>query len=243
MGNGVVAALRTLWKAVLRLGSREPLLLVMAALAASALWAFVELADEVMEGETRAIDRAILLAMRTPGDPSDPVGPAWFEELMRDFTALGGIGVSSLLVAAACGFLLLRRKRRTALLLFVATSGGVLLSLLLKIGFERPRPDLVSHGSLVYTASFPSGHSTIAAVVFLTIGALLARMQPNPVLKIYILSLAGLATVLVGISRIYLGVHWPTDVLAGWAIGSAWALLTWLVALYLQTRSRIERDG
>ena len=131
----------------------------------------------------------------------------------------------------------LQVRRRLA-----AVGGGIVLSSLLKAGFERPRPELVPHGSLVYTASFPSGHSMMAAVVYLTLGALLARAQPRRRLKVYLLALAVLVTVAVGISRVYLGVHWPTDVLAGWTIGGAWALLWWAVALGLQRRGRIEPE-
>jgi undecaprenyl-diphosphatase len=119
----------------------------------------------------------------------------------------------------------------------------MLLSTLLKMGFDRPRPDLVPHGALVYTASFPSGHATLSAVVYLTLGALLARVQPRLVLKLYLLGLAILLTVMVGVSRVYLGVHWPTDVLAGWAVGAAWALLCWATALWLQRRGRVEGPG
>ena len=116
------------------------------------------------------------------------------------------------------------------------------LSTLLKIGFDRPRPDLVPHEAIVYTASFPSGHAMLAAVVYLTLGALLARVQPRRLLKLYLLGLAILLTVAVGASRVYLGVHWPTDVVAGWAVGAAWALLCWAAALWLQRQGRVETD-
>lgn len=91
------------------------------------------------------------------------------------------------------------------------------------------------------TWSFPSGHATMSAVTYLTLGALLARMQPHPALKAYLLSIAVSLTLLVGMSRVYLGVHWPTDVLAGWCLGSAWALGWWLVAVRLQRRGRVEK--
>jgi undecaprenyl-diphosphatase len=116
----------------------------------------------------------------------------------------------------------------------------MLLSTLLKLGFERPRPDLVPHAVVVYTASFPSGHAMLSAVTWLTLGALLMRVEPRRRVKAYVLALAVLTTLLVGASRIYLGVHWPTDVLAGWCIGAAWALMCWLAALWLQRRGRVE---
>ena len=237
-------AASALWHAPLgRLARREFALLLALALAAAAIWGFAELADEVMEGETHAFDEQILLALRSPTDRSDPLGPSWLEEAMRDFTALGSVGVLSFITLAAAGFLALQRKTHAALFVLVAVGGGQLLSTLLKIGFDRPRPDLVPHGSVVYTASFPSGHSMMAAVTYLTLGALLARVQPRRRLKLYLVALAIILTVAVGVSRVYLGVHWPSDVLAGWAIGAAWALLCWAAALWLQRRGEVESEG
>jgi undecaprenyl-diphosphatase len=109
--------------------------------------------------------------------------------------------------------------------------------------YARPRPDLVPHLSPVYTSSFPSGHSLIAAVVYLTLGSLLASVISRPMLKVYVLSVAMLLTTAVGLSRVYLGVHYPTDVLAGWLAGLVWALLCWLVARVLQRRGRVESES
>jgi len=217
-----------------------PILLIML-LVAGAIWGFIELADEVSEGSTAAIDRQLLLLLRNAQDPDLPAGPLWFQEMMRDFTGLGGTAVLTLITLSATGFLLLEGKRHAALLLVVAVFGGMLLSQLLKAGFDRPRPMLTPHGSYVVSASFPSGHSMLSAVVYLTIGALIARLRPNPRVRVYVLVLSALVTIIVGISRVYLGVHWPTDVLAGWAVGAAWALLCWLVALFLQRRGSVER--
>lgn len=234
--------LRHFLEQMIRLGSREPLILVVVLLVAAGVWGFAELTDEVIEGETHAFDKAVLLAMRTSDDLSDPVGPGWVEEMGRDLTALGGVTVLTLITLAVIGFLLLQGNGHIALLVLLATGSGTLLNNILKLGFDRPRPELVSHGSIVYMASFPSGHAMMAAVVYLTLGALLARVQANRALKAYLLSLAVLLTVLVGFSRIYLGVHWPTDVLAGWIIGSAWALLFWVIALWLQQRGNIKQE-
>lgn len=205
-------------------------------------WAFVELADEVMERSTRQVDRAVILAMRSPDDVTDPLGPPWVEELGRDITALGGNGYLALLTLVVVGYLYLDRKPHAAWLVVVAVGGGFLLSTGLKELFDRPRPDLVPHGSFTYTASFPSGHSMLAAVTYLTLGALLARLHNRWTLKIYLLATALLFTLLVGVSRVYLGVHWPTDVLAGWSAGAAWAILCWTVARFLQRRGRVERE-
>jgi undecaprenyl-diphosphatase len=221
----------------------ELLPLIALVVVAGGIWIFAELADEVKEGGTRQIDTRILLALRNPADRSDPLGPPWVEETERDFTALGGVAVMSLLTLGVCGFLLIDGKDRAAVLVLIAVGGGLLWSTVLKHGFERPRPDLVPHGSYVYTSSFPSGHSTMAAATYLTLGALLARVQRRRRLKAFLLGFAILITLLVGVSRVYLGVHWPTDVLAGWTLGGIWALICWLLARWLQRRGQVETDG
>lgn len=208
--------------------------------AALGLLAFAFVADEVVEGETHAFDEAVLLAFRVPGDPADPIGPRWLEIVMRDVTALGSTTVLTLITLAVAGFLVVDRKRAAALFVLVATAGGGLLSYLLKLGFDRPRPDLVAHLVDVSTLSFPSGHAMGAAVTYLTLGALIVRTESKRRLKAYVLAVAVGLTLLIGFSRIYLGVHWPTDVIAGWCAGSAWALLCWIVVLLLQRRGQVE---
>lgn len=226
-----------------RLAWQELEILVVLLLVAAGMLGFVALAGEVSEGETRAFDEALLLALRTPGDRSDPLGPGWFEEMMRDFSALGGHALLGLLTLWILGYLAIQRQYRAACLVLASVVGAMALSTVLKLGFQRPRPDLVPHGSIVYTASFPSGHSMLSASVYLTLGALLVRLQPRRRLKLYVMSLAALLTLLVGVSRVYLGVHWPTDVLAGWTAGAAWALSCWLVALILKRRGRLETSA
>lgn len=221
----------------------ERSVLVALAVSLGGLFAFVSIADEVIEGSTRGFDTYVLLLFRAPGDPSDPLGPRWFEEMMRDFTALGGMGVLTLLTLFVTGFLLMSGKRRSALLVLGAVAGGTALSNALKYAFDRPRPDLVPHGMEVYTLSFPSSHAMMSAVVYLTLGALLARTQSPVRIRLYLIACAALLTLLIGVSRLYLGVHWPTDVLAGWAVGSAWALLSWLLAVRLQRTGPVEAPG
>lgn len=211
------------------------------ALAAAFLLAFISIVDEVLEGETRAFDEAVLLAFRSAADHADPIGPWWLEVMFRDFTVLGGTAVLTLITLVAIGYLLINRQRDAALLMLIAVAGGTMLSHVLKLGFERPRPDLVAHLVDVQTLSFPSGHAMLSAVTYLTLGALLARVQARKRLKAYVLGVAVLLTLLIGLSRIYLGVHWPTDVLAGWAAGAAWALGCWVVAAWLQALGRMER--
>jgi undecaprenyl-diphosphatase len=202
----------------------------------------LELASEIGEGETHAFDQSILLFFRNPADLADPIGPWWFEQMMKDITSLGSTAVLTLITIGALGYLLIERKYHAALFLLAAIGGGTLLSTMLKMGFDRPRPDLVAHGAQVYSASFPSGHALMSAVAYLTLGALLARVQPRRRLKLYFLGVAIVLTLLIGISRVYLGVHWPTDVLAGWCLGAAWALSCWLIAIWLQSRGDIEGD-
>jgi undecaprenyl-diphosphatase len=154
----------------------------------------------------------------------------------RDLTALGGNAILTLVTVAAALFLWMARRPRSVALLVVAVAGGQLLSLALKSGFARPRPDLVPHETFVYTASFPSGHAMMSAVVYLTLGALLARVLPRGRMKLLVVACAVTATVLTGVSRVYLGVHWPTDVVAGWAVGASWAMGCWIAADALDRR-------
>jgi undecaprenyl-diphosphatase len=228
---------------VLSVARREVVLIAALLVMAGAFWAFLSLADEVTEGETAAFDRTVLLALRDPANLADPWGPIWLQEIARDITGLGGMPVLTLVTLMVFGFLLIARKRGAALFVAVSVAGGMLLSSLLKIGFDRPRPDLVPHEVHVYTLSFPSGHAMLAAVTYLTLAVLILRVTPRPRLKAYVLAVAVLLTMLIGLSRLYLGVHWPTDVLAGWSIGAAWALACWVVALWLQRRGAVEKAG
>jgi len=210
--------------ALRRLLSIERALLATLLVLGAALFAFFKLASEVVEGDTMAFDRAILVAFRSAADPAVPIGPRWLAEAMTDVTAFGSLPGLLLVTAAAAGYLLLSRRARTALFVLAATGGGLALGALLKLAYARPRPDLVPHLVDVASASFPSGHATDSAIVYLTLGALVARSVPQRGLRVYILSVAILLTLLIGVSRVYLGVHWPSDVVAGWTIGAAWAL-------------------
>jgi undecaprenyl-diphosphatase len=210
-----------------------PRALVPIILIGAAAWAFIAILDEVSEGDTRAIDTAIILAFRVPGNPADPIGPSWLEESVRDVTALGSAPTLVIAVLAVAGFLALAKAWRVAIFTLLACGGGLALSSLLKYTIDRPRPELVPHGNQIYTSSFPSGHSMMSAVVYLTLAALVARVLEKKRLKGYTLGVAVMLTLLVGVSRIYLGVHWPSDVLAGWSAGAAWALGCWLVARWV----------
>jgi undecaprenyl-diphosphatase len=207
---------------------------------ATLCWGFLHLASEVGEGETYSLDMAILMAMRDAHNPKDPIGPPWFEEAVRDVTSLGSTTVLMLFVLGVVGLLIMSEAHGAAVLVFFSVIGGIVVTVLLKQAFERDRPDLVLHAAQVFSTSFPSGHATLSAVTYLTLGGLLARVQPHRGLKIYVLAVAVMLTVLVGVSRIYLGVHWPTDVVAGWMVGSAWALACWMLARRLQQQGKVE---
>jgi len=222
------------------LGRAEIWILVSLAVSAALILGFVGIADEVLEGETQDIDMAVLQALRAAD--GTPLGPGWINEAMRDLTALGSFSVLGLMVIAVLGYLLLTGKRVMALLVLVSVIGGTLVSSVLKELFSRPRPSL-EHAAEVFTASFPSGHALISTVTYLTLGALLARVQASARLRVYIIGIAVLLALVIGLSRLYLGVHYPTDVLAGWCLGAAWAGLCLAVAAWLQRRGTAEQPG
>jgi undecaprenyl-diphosphatase len=218
----------------------EPFVLIMLAVCAAALWGFIKTADAVFEKETQSFDSWMLTALRDPANPADPIGPSWMQEAARDVSALGGFTWITFATLVVAGYLLIDDKTHMSVFLVAAIASGALLSMLLKHHYARPRPDLVPHLSQVYTSSFPSGHSMLAAVVYLTMGSLLASVISNRTLKVYVLAVAVALTTAVGLTRIYLGVHFPTDVLAGWLAGLVWALFCWLIARMLQRRGRVE---
>lgn len=204
--------------------------------------AFVALAGEVLEGDTQRFDERLLAAFRDPVHPERPIGPGWLPGAAVDITALGSAVVLGLAVVAIAGFLLLQGSWRSALFVVAASSGGWVLNHVLKEIFGRARPDVVPHLREVMSLSFPSGHAMTSAAVYLTLGALLMRIAKRPLTKFYCMGAAMLLTALVGASRVYLGVHYPTDVLAGWLLGLSWAILCWLVERALERRAGLKRE-
>jgi len=202
------------------------------------LFAFGVIAQNVIAGRSFALDRRIILALRDPANPAIPLGPAWLQEAARDLTSLGSIIVLAIMTLSFSGYLALARKYAAAWLTIVAVCGGIVLNDLLKAAFTRPRPDLVYQAVRVFTSSFPSGHAELSATAYLTIAAVLAQNQSSFKIALYFIALAALLTMLIGISRIYLGVHYPTDVLGGWCIGAAWALICWAFLALLQHRDQ-----
>jgi undecaprenyl-diphosphatase len=185
------------------------------------------LAFEAIDGSTAGFDAAFPLALRNPADLNDPIGPAAFEEFMCDFSALAGIGILTLITAAGCGLMWLQGRHRTAPYLLVRVVGGAILGCAFKMLIDRPHPHIVPHATHVGIASFPSDHAMMATVDYLTIAAPIADTQFRRGLKANVLGLAIGLTLLVGVARVYLGVHFPPDILAGWALGSAWAMACW----------------
>lgn len=207
------------------------------------LLGFGLLADEVMEGATTAFDNRIILALRNGNDLSNPIGPAWLQSMARDITALGSVVVLWIVLLAVVGYLFLAGKKVSAWLMLAAVLGGTALNSLLKLGFARPRPDLFIQSAKLLTSSFPSGHAALSAITYLTLAALLARTTASGRIRSYFIAIGILITLSVGVSRVYLGVHYPTDVLAGWCVGSAWALGCWAIFSLMQQQGKAEPPG
>lgn len=224
-----------------RLAPADSRALLALALVIAGVVVFMRLAAYVAGDTPGEFDVRLITALRNPADLSDPIGPGWLEEAMRDLTALGGSIVLLIVSCAAFAFLFMAGKSHAAYLLAASVIGAMLLSQLLKFGISRPRPELVPHGTRVYTQSFPSSHAMMSAAVYLTLAALLARTQRLARVRIFIIAIAAFITALVGASRVYLGVHWPTDVLAGWVGGAVWAILCWIVMYWLQRRGNVEK--
>lgn len=203
---------------------------------------FVILASEVVEGDTQGLDVKVLQALRNSTDPSKPIGPEWLAFSVADITALGGFTILALVVGIVVGFLCLQTRYRTALFVTISAVSGEILNFALKHTFNRPRPTVIPHLQIL-SPSFPSGHAMESAIVYLTLGAVLMRVVERRATKIYAFGIAVLLTVLVGLSRVYLGVHYPTDVIAGWIVGFMWASIWWLVARLFERRTiEEERD-
>jgi undecaprenyl-diphosphatase len=192
--------------------------------------AFLEIAEEVAEGDTASLDRAILYAFREPENPAEPIGPDWLDMAAMDITAFGSAIGLGLIVFLVAGLFLSLRRWREAFMLVAAPLTGVAISQGLKLLFARERPDSIVRAVEVVNASFPSGHAMLSAVTYLTLAALVERFTASRRVQLYAMAAGVFITLLVGMSRVYLGVHWPSDVLAGWCIGAAWAIAWWLAA-------------
>ncbi len=233
------------WPRWRKLERRELTWLLVGLVACVLLFGFFKLASEVFEGETTTLDTRVLTALRDPADPSRPIGPAWLEFAMLDLTSLGSPTVLGLVVVGVVGFLLLQGRYHTALVVFVASIGGELANSTLKDAFMRPRPSVVPHLREVVSTSFPSGHAMESAIIYLTLAAMLMRISERRLTKIYCLAVGVLLTLLVGVSRVVLGVHYPTDVIGGWILGFVWASFCWVVEQRFESVTGVkeERDA
>ena len=231
---------RAVRRAVRWVTGQEAVVLLAALGIMLSLTVFAKTAAEMREGDLQDFDDGVLRMVRSPDDPSVPIGPTWLIQAAIDVTALGGTTVLALFLTIVVGYLALESRYDAVVVVVIATAGGGLLGEALKWWFARARPQIVPHLVNVGSASFPSGHSMLALVTYLTLGALLARFVQRRRTRTYCITVSLLLSLLVGLSRVYLGVHYPTDVLAGWSVGLAWALLCWLVARYLQYRGSVK---
>lgn len=202
-----------------------------------AIWGFLALTGEVREQETTLFDRTVLLAFRTPADLGTPIGPRWLQESGRDVTALGGFTALTLIAVLAIAMLLMHGRKIQALIFGSAVILAQVAAEAVKHVVNRPRPELVAHHDLVYSSSFPSGHAVMAPVVYLTLAAIVAAGDRRRPVKVTLLLSAAVLVIAIGVSRVYLGVHWPTDVLAGWTMGAAIALAASII-LHLRAPKR-----
>ncbi|HWA21470.1 MAG TPA: phosphatase PAP2 family protein [Caulobacterales bacterium] len=227
---------RPLGQSLLALARGEITALAALAILAGGVAVFADVAEDFNESKSRAFDMRVLTALHPGPDPADPIGPAWLDRAAQDFSALGSVAILVTIALVVIGFLLMQKRRLQAGLLALALGGGLALSETMKFVFERTRPPEIYHAAGVLNASFPSGHALLSTVFYLTLGAMLARLVPRRREKLYALGLALTLALLVGLTRIYLGVHWASDVFAGWSLGASWAMACWLIEWWVEKR-------
>jgi undecaprenyl-diphosphatase len=205
--------------------------------------AFLAVAAAMVSGLTRGFDEGLILMLRRPGDITRPVGPHWLAMAVTDLTGLGSIAILTVVVLGAVGLLVARKRSREAAMLFCASGSGLILLNILKVVFGRPRPPVAMHVVEVGNSSFPSGHAMLSAIVYLSLAMVFARGAEGESEGRFAVAAGVLVTLMVGVSRVYLGVHWPTDVIAGWALGAAWAMLWSLIAGFVANRRGASLEG
>lgn len=230
--------LTTRLRAAARFMRAEPVLLAAIVMIAGGAVLFIDLAEDLGDADHQSFDETVLRWLHPGPDFADPIGPAWLDRAMADVTSLGSLAVLGLMGVAVLGYLLIEKRLAQAGLLVLSLAGGLVLSETMKSVFERTRPPDVYHAAGALNASFPSGHALLATTAYLTLGAMLAQAMTRRRLRVYAVAWGVALAVLVGVSRIYLGVHWASDVLAGWALGAAWAMACWLVERWMLRRER-----
>ncbi len=194
-------------------------------MAAALCWiGFAVVTAAVWSGHSESIDSAGLLFWRR-GETLLPKGPLWLLEGVRDLTALGGVFLRTFVAFGALTALLFLRLRREALLLAATVAGGWIVNSLVKLMIGRPRPLIVPHLTEAGGQSFPSGHSFNSAVVYIAIALAFAAMSPKRSVRWTLIGLAIVLSMTVAFTRVWLGVHFPSDVMAGWLGGAGWAFL------------------
>ena len=224
------------WRRALRIARTEIAALSALLIIALGVMTFVEVADDMTEADGQMFDQAVLHWLQPVA--GQPRGPWWLQEAAADLTSLGGISVLTLFAVIAFSFLLIQRKRLSALLLVVGLAGGVALSEGLKALFERARPPAAYQAVETLNASFPSGHALLSTVFYLSVAVMMTRAFPKRRLKAYVLGVGMVFALMVGLTRVYLGAHWASDVLAGWSVGAAWAMALWLVSYAVERRQK-----
>jgi undecaprenyl-diphosphatase len=184
-------------------------------------------------------DSSILLAMRGGTMHGTPIGPVWLKQAMIDVTAMGGETALVVIVTIIVGFLAVQRHWLTFWLVLGGTISGSVAVGIAKALIGRARPALTDHLVQVTSASFPSGHAANSAIIYLTIASLIVQIVEERRARTYILIVAALLVTAIGVSRVYLGVHWPSDVIAGWSFGTLWALAWWALGAW----ARLRRAG
>ena len=242
MRKRAASGVRAVWTHLASRDRDELRLLLGALTLVAIILGLLALVGNVLEGDTQQFDERLLKSLRKADAPAEPLGPRWLKLAAFDMTALGGPTVLGLTVAGVIGYLLLHGLYRNALFVLAASAGGWIINDTLKLLFARPRPSIVPHLREVASLSFPSGHALTSAVVFLTLGTLLMRVATTRLAKWYCIAVAMTATALVGASRVYLGVHYPSDVVAGWMIGLSWALVCWMVERSIERRYGLKKE-
>ena len=241
LGPMTTSQILTFLRRMLRIARTEIAAVTALFIVALGVLTFLELARDVAGTDGQAFDQAVLGWMQPVA--GDPRGPWWLKEAAADLTSLGGISVLTLFAVVAIAFLLIQHKRLSALLLVLGLAGGVGLSEGLKALFERARPPAAFQAVETLNASFPSGHALLATVFYLTLGVMLTRAFPRAHLKAFVLGSAMTVALLIGLTRVYLGAHWASDVFAGWCAGAAWAMALWLVAYAVGRRQAVSDKG
>jgi len=223
---------------VKQLSSRiEIALLAVWIVVAGALWSFLAIGSEMQEGELTGFDRSVLEALRQNGDTHKAIGPHWLIESMRDVTALGGVTLVTVVTVLAVTLLLGHKQKNQAVVLAIFIPLAQLSSGLFKDVYDRARPSFAIFGDLPTSMSFPSGHSTVATATYFLLAVIVSSLETNRSMKVLAFAVAALLSLAIGFSRVFLGVHWPSDVIAGWCLGAAWAMIAAVVLRALKKRS------